>query len=704
MKRAKKLIHAMVAVGMAVVMAVTVLPASSTVSAATAVKLSKKKLTLKVGQSKKLKVTAPQKAKLSWKSSNKKVVTVSSKGKLKAKKTGKATINVKVKVEGKKVKNLSCKVTVIKGQTTVPKSTSAAVTKAPTSNPPVPAASASVSNPSVPTASASVSSAPDIVWTPKPTPGYEDYPDFSELLSEDAATYADSPKADDENNPLLTNSYACDPYAMEYDGRLYVYMTNDTQQYEATNREGQNTYGYIQSMHIISTDDMVNWTDHGIFQIAGENGVCKWAGCCWAPCAVHKTVDGKEKFYIYFTNGGWQIGVVAADSPIGPFEDIKGEALVTSDMTSSSPLDPAAFIDDDGTAYLTYGSQNEDSNGRGGARIRKMNPDMMSFAEDEVSIGAPYVNEDSGMNKIGDTYYYSYCTDWDTHADASMCCIAYMTAKSPLGPYTYQGEILPNCGTVFETNGNNHHSMVEFKGKYYMFYHTMVLQDAVGCSLGYRSTHVNEISVGEDGSLGLVEQDKAGVEAIKKFDPYTLNSGCVYTNSAGMQAEHMELIMVPKTTSTDDEAKQAEYRAMADYYNANPDYIKYTPKKGEIQDEETRKNNYFYLRTDDGARMEAVADPEKYHYSWSKVANVDFGDAAPITFEASFLCVPAPEASIRVCADSLDGPVIAEAKIVPDETGKATISVPVEAISGVHDIFFEFESGVYSFENWQFIR
>lgn len=116
------------------------------------------------------------------------------------------------------------------------------------------------------------------------------------------------------NNPLLTNSYACDPYAMEYNGRLYVYMTNDSQQYEATGFAGENNYGKIAGIHIISTDDMVNWTDHGIFQITGKAGVCSYMNSCWAPCATHKTVNGKEKFYIYFTNGGWQLGVVEADS------------------------------------------------------------------------------------------------------------------------------------------------------------------------------------------------------------------------------------------------------------------------------------------------------------------------------------------------------------------------------------------------------
>ncbi|MDE6567448.1 MAG: family 43 glycosylhydrolase [Lachnospiraceae bacterium] len=655
------------AVGLTIAISFSSLPAN--VHAAAKIKLNKKRLTMTVGKSQKLKVTAPKKAKITWKSNKKKIASVNAKGKVTARKVGKAKITATIKQKGKKAKKLTCQVTVKQKKVSSPDKTTIPAPQ--TTVKPVPTTNAPTKDP-----------APTVASTP----------------GEGDGLYAHSPKGRAENNPLLTNSYACDPYAMEYDGRLYVYMTNDTQQYEATNREGANTYGHIQSMHIISTDDMVNWTDHGIYQISGENGVCSWAGCCWAPCAVHKTVDGKEKFYIYFTNGGWQIGVVAADSPTGPFVDVKGEALVTTDMTSSSPLDPAAFIDDDGTAYLTYGS------GTDGARIRKLNADMISFAEEEVNIGAPYMNEDSGINKIGDTYYYSYCTDWDKHEDTDYCSIAYMTAPAATGPYTYQKAILPNCGTVFGVDGNNHHSIVEFQGKYYMFYHTMVLEADLNCDLGYRSTHVNELTINADGSINVVDQDRAGVNAIKNLNPYTQQSGCTYANSAGMLAEHMELVMIPKSSTAQDDATKAEYDELKKSYDTNPDYSRINISKGELKDDQVRKDNWFYFRLDNGARMEAVASPDDYRYSWSKVKNVDFGDTTPTTFEANFSCVPEQTAAIRVCADSLDGKIIAESEIIPDADGKATISVPADVITGIHDLYFEFDGSVYSFDDWKFLK
>lgn len=88
---------------------------------------------------------------------------------------------------------------------------------------------------------------------------------------------------------------------------------------------------------------------------------------------------------MYFTNGGYQTGVVASDTPYGPWEDIRGQALLgpqTGNETSSSALDPGVFIDDDGKAYLTYGS------GTDGARIRQLGDDMMSFVGEEVNVGA----------------------------------------------------------------------------------------------------------------------------------------------------------------------------------------------------------------------------------------------------------------------------------------------------------------------------
>lgn len=666
---------------------------------AKAPKLSKTKLSLVAGESKKITVkNKPSGAKVTWKSKNTKIAKVKS-GKITGVKKGKTTITCKLVYKKKKKKVNQT----LKAMVTV-------------------------------TAKAAAEPSTTAVPTIAPTPSMEP------MLSETGSnyydktlafqTYAAYAKQPENNNTILTNAYACDPFAMEYDGRVYVYMTNDSQQYEATDRNGTNGYEFIQSLHIISSDDMVNWEDHGIYQITGEKGVCKWATTCWAPSAVHKKVNGKEKFYVYFTTGGGsQTAVVEGDTPIGPWKDIKGSALVTSGQnTTSSGLDPGAFIDDDGTAWLTYGDM-MDSKSNHGARVRKLNSDMMSFAGDEVDIKAPHMFEAGCLNKIGNTYYYTYCGDWLGAGNGySNCAIHYMTAESPAGPYTYQGEVLPNCGEVFKTRsgesayGNNHHSFVFFKGKYYMFYHTMVLQDQLYCKneycskqdseyLGYRSTAVNELKVNTDGSFNIVEQDLKGVEQLKNYDPFIKTPGTVYSNCSGMEAIHMDYA---KVLITDEELNQVYqkkegYMQLSDYVSGNthlPDSLMeltLNEKTGKTK----RKILYNgYIRTADGARMEAVANPTKYQYSWSMLKNVDFGASSPTALEAElrFDLSVSKSAEFRVTADRTDGTVLAGGTVTADENGIARVSLPVSQVTGVHDIYFEFDGAVYSFENWKFVK
>lgn len=109
-----------------------------------------------------------------------------------------------------------------------------------------------------------------------------------------------------------------------------------------------------------------------------------------------------------------------------------------------------------------------------------------------------------------------------------------MTSKSPEGPYTYRGDVLVNCGNVFGVAGNNHHSIINYNGKYYMFYHTRGLETTLGSDLGFRSSHVNELTVNEDGTLEPVKQDLDGVSQIKAFNPYEETKGITYSDCSGM--------------------------------------------------------------------------------------------------------------------------------------------------------------------------
>ena len=127
------------------------------------------------------------------------------------------------------------------------------------------------------------------------------------------------------NNPVMTQRFGADPYAMVYEGRVYLYMTGDIFEYDAAKQIKTNTYATIHTINVLSSDDLVNWTDHGSVYAAGYKGACKWGNNAWAPAAAYKEIDGKMQFFLYFANGGGGIGVLSADSPVGPFTDpLKG--------------------------------------------------------------------------------------------------------------------------------------------------------------------------------------------------------------------------------------------------------------------------------------------------------------------------------------------------------------------------------------------
>ena len=79
-------------------------------------------------------------------------------------------------------------------------------------------------------------------------------------------------KADGENNPLFTQRFGADPGVMEYNGRVYVYTTNDVIEYDSDGKVTENTYAQVNKINCLSSEDLVNWTDHGAIPVAGTDG------------------------------------------------------------------------------------------------------------------------------------------------------------------------------------------------------------------------------------------------------------------------------------------------------------------------------------------------------------------------------------------------------------------------------------------------
>lgn len=455
----------------------------------------------------------------------------------------------------------------------------------------------------------------------------------------DEVVLTESYKKAAENNPIVTQRYGADPGVMVYGDTVYVYCTNDSFEYQ-DGEVVENTYGKIQTINCFSTKDMVNWTDHGAIPAAGQEGAAKWAACSWAPCAAHKTIDGKEKFFLYFANNGSGVGVLVSDSPTGPWEDPVGGPLVTQGTENCGGVvwcfDPAVLVDDDGTGYLYFGGglpEGEEASPKT-VRVVRLGDDMVSLAGTPKVIDAPYLFEDSCITKIDGKYYYSYCSNWSTGGtEFGAAAIEYMVGGSPMGPFEYVGEFFKNPGVYFGVWGNNHHTLFAFQGKYYLAYHARALETAqLKKSLGYRSTQIDEVTV-KDGVIQEVKPTMAGVGQLSYVNPY--------------------------------ETVQAETMAI---------------QAGILV---TGVGNTIVTDISDG--------------DWTGVKGVDFGGGA----SAVTLSVKAGGSGrIEIHADSPEGRLLGTAEVSDTEGAFREITASLKQAADVLDIYFVFR-GTMEFDYWQ---
>jgi arabinoxylan arabinofuranohydrolase len=357
-------------------------------------------------------------------------------------------------------------------------------------------------------------------------------------------------KTENNANPILSNIFCADPTAVEYNGRLYVYGTNDQQQADAVGINKQNSYEKIRSFQVMSTDDMVNWTYHGVLDV---DAVAPWIYNSWAPSIVSRVEeDGFTHFYLYFSNSGAGVGVITATNPLGPWTDPLGKSLIDPNTPTigdcPNPFDPGVCIDEKGIGWLTFGGGKSKAGTDympGVARIVQLGKDMLSLDSDIVEIPAPYFFEASELNYMNDTWIYTYNTSWvereewnyeDIHKPA-ICSMAYMTSKTPLvsDSWEYRSHYFLNSGERGMEYSNNHTHVHKYKGKYYIVHHTNLLKELMGVKGGYRSMCVEELSFDETTLvISLTGATKKGVEQIKYIDPYVINQAATMFTSADM--------------------------------------------------------------------------------------------------------------------------------------------------------------------------
>jgi beta-xylosidase len=309
------------------------------------------------------------------------------------------------------------------------------------------------------------------------------------------------------DNPIAQAHFAPDPAPMVYNGTLYVYAGDDIPGYD---------FYYMTKWRVMSTNDMVNWTDHGT-PISLESFT--WArDRAWAAQCIER--NGKFYWYICAQSdkNDMSIGVAVSNSPTGPFKDAIGRPLISNGSWSN--IDPTVWIDDDRQAYLYWGNSS--------LFYVKLNNDMISYSGEIVSVplnvesfggvrgNRSTENPNKDMFIEGPWFYkrnriyYMMFAGMGKEGE----CLSYSTSNGPAGPWKYQGKIMENQRTNSFTN---HGGIIDYKGNSYLFYHTGLLPG--GGSYG-RSACVEQFNYNPDGTIPSISISKEGPKPIGNIDPY----------------------------------------------------------------------------------------------------------------------------------------------------------------------------------------
>lgn len=293
-----------------------------------------------------------------------------------------------------------------------------------------------------------------------------------------------------QGNPLVRHHGAGDPDAHVFNDTVYVYCSQDHQMRFLDN----GTYAVMDGYHVFSTVDMKHWRDHG--EILHSRDV-PWGikGYMWAPCVAFK--DGR--YYLYYphmdSSRKWKVGVAISESPVGPFRHID------KPIDGLNGIDPCVFIDDDGEAYIYCNP----------GVVAKLKPNMIELAETprKIVYAPDHVtgcdtlryNEGPYMHKYNGKYYFSY-TNWHNKKDQGF----YAVGDNPYGPFKWMGAMAPHP----RNGGQDHHSIITYKGKHYYFYHNggqyYKPQDWKGSR---RILCFDELEYNNDGSIKYVEHTEA---------------------------------------------------------------------------------------------------------------------------------------------------------------------------------------------------
>lgn len=293
-------------------------------------------------------------------------------------------------------------------------------------------------------------------------------------------------------NPIIRNMYSADPSARVFGGRVYVFPSHDIL---ATQGKGRAGWFCMEDYHVFSSANLTDWTDHGM--IVTQNKV-PWVRpesySMWAPDCVYRN----GKYYFYFPTSpkdtatygrGFTIGVAIANQPEGPYVPqpipIKG----------IRGIDPNVFIDKDGQAYI-YWSQGNIY----GAKLKENMVELASEVFTLKELPTKGLKEGPFLFERNKTYYLTF-----PHVENRIERLEYAISDHPLGPFKMTGvimdESLSGCWT-------NHHSMVQFKNQWYLFYHDRDYSPNFDKA---RSVRADSLFFNEDGTIKKVIPTLRGI-------------------------------------------------------------------------------------------------------------------------------------------------------------------------------------------------
>jgi hypothetical protein len=293
-------------------------------------------------------------------------------------------------------------------------------------------------------------------------------------------------------NPIVRDQFSADPSARVFGDKVYVFPSHDILAVEGKGRLG---WFCMEDYHVFSSSNLTDWTDHGI--VVTQNKI-PWVRpnsySMWAPDCIERN----GKYYFYFPTSpkdtttygrGFAIGVAVADKPEGPYTP---EA---TPIIGVHGIDPNVFIDKDGQAYLYWSA--------GNIYAAKLKPNMLELDSKVDTLGAlstkglkegPYLFERNGI------YYLTY-----PHVENKIERLEYAIGDNPLGPFKVTGVIMDESPSGCWTN---HHSIIQFKNQWYLFYHDRNYSPRFDKA---RSIRADSLSFNTDGTIKKVIATLRGI-------------------------------------------------------------------------------------------------------------------------------------------------------------------------------------------------